>query len=190
MKKTEKIEIRLSHEDKERLNTIAEREGRTISQIVRGLIDRYMDLNSASDIRQTPLKVKLIWGLLGAVFATPLIWGIMQFYSPQKMPTSSHQFAATIWFEEGGVHTGGIGVPLIDGFSDSFEMHSEATKVKIELKLEETDFQQYKLRVDFCRIEERSCQALTGTSLSFDSDSAAETTIHDEYGNSFYVSIN
>ncbi len=190
MKKTEKIEIRLSHEDKERLNEIAEREGRTISQIVRGLIDRYMDLNSATDIRQTPLKEKLSWGLLGAMIATPIIWGIMQLYTPQKSPPDSHQFATNIWPLEGGVHSGGIGVPLIDGFSDSFEMHSESTKVKIELRLEKTDFQQYKLRVDICRIENQACQALTGTSLSFDHNSAAETTIHDDFGNRFDISIN
>ena len=42
MKKTEKIEVRLSHEEKTALTTLAEQEGRTVSELVRGLVERYM----------------------------------------------------------------------------------------------------------------------------------------------------
>jgi len=38
MKKTEKIEIRLSHEEKAGLSKLAEEEGRSVSDLVRGLI--------------------------------------------------------------------------------------------------------------------------------------------------------
>ncbi len=189
MKKTEKIEIRLSHEDKERLNKIAESEGRTISQIVRGLIDRYMDLNSASGVKKTPLKEKLIWGFMGALITIPVTLGTISLHLRNTKPTSSHQFSVMMWPAGGGVHSGGIGVPIIDGFHESFELHSEETKTRFTLSLTENDFAQYKLGIEICLLEEKSCQPLTGTSLSFDSNSAAETTIHDEFGNQYDLGV-
>jgi len=46
MKKTEKIEVRLSHEEKTALANLAEQEGRNVSELVRGLIERYMTLSN------------------------------------------------------------------------------------------------------------------------------------------------
>jgi len=86
MKKTEKIEIRLSHEDKERLNRIAESEGRTISQIVRGLIDRYIDLNSANKERGVSVKDKAKWGIFGALLSA-LIFVPLSFYKTAEEET-------------------------------------------------------------------------------------------------------
>ena len=40
MKKTEKIEVRLSHEEKTALTELAEQESRSVSDLVRGLIER------------------------------------------------------------------------------------------------------------------------------------------------------
>ena len=54
MKKTEKIEVRLSHEEKTALTILAEQEGRTVSELVRGLIERYMALNTTRLPRKIP----------------------------------------------------------------------------------------------------------------------------------------
>lgn len=47
MKRTEKIEIRLSQEEKTALTELAEKEERTVSRLVRDVVSKYVDLNSA-----------------------------------------------------------------------------------------------------------------------------------------------
>ena len=54
MKKTEKIEVRLSHEEKTALTTLTDQEGRSVSDLVRGLIERYMSINTETLPRKTP----------------------------------------------------------------------------------------------------------------------------------------
>ncbi|MEP6343049.1 MAG: hypothetical protein ABJ275_07015 [Maricaulaceae bacterium] len=44
-KKSEKLEIRLSYEEKQELSSVAEIEGRTVSDLVRGLIRRYVKVS-------------------------------------------------------------------------------------------------------------------------------------------------
>jgi len=45
MKKSEKIEIRMSFDEKEKLTQLAESEGQTVSELVRGLARKYAQLN-------------------------------------------------------------------------------------------------------------------------------------------------
>jgi hypothetical protein len=54
MKRTEKIEIRLSHEEKTSLTGLAEKEGRSVSRLVRDVVSKYMELNTA----RIPSKLK------------------------------------------------------------------------------------------------------------------------------------
>ena len=46
MKKSEKIEIRISFDEKEKLTQLAESEGQSVSELVRGLAKRYAQLNT------------------------------------------------------------------------------------------------------------------------------------------------
>ncbi|WP_371397055.1 ribbon-helix-helix protein, CopG family [Fretibacter rubidus] len=46
MKKSEKIEVRVSLDEKQKLSDIAESEGRSVSELIRGLIERYMALSN------------------------------------------------------------------------------------------------------------------------------------------------
>lgn len=45
MKKSEKIEIRISYDEKEKLTRLAESEGQSVSELVRGLAKKYAQLN-------------------------------------------------------------------------------------------------------------------------------------------------
>lgn len=66
MKRTEKIEVRVSQEEKDTLTQLARQEGDSVSGLVRGLIDKYMALNTASTKRRLP-KWQLAGLLIGAV---------------------------------------------------------------------------------------------------------------------------
>lgn len=48
MKKSEKVEVRMSLDEKERLNALAENEGRSVSELVRDVVGRYASLNIAT----------------------------------------------------------------------------------------------------------------------------------------------
>jgi len=54
MKRTEKIEIRVSQEEKETLSNLARQEGDSVSGLIRGLVEKYMSLNAASTTRKLP----------------------------------------------------------------------------------------------------------------------------------------
>ena len=61
MKRTEKIEIRVSLDEKETLANLAQQEGESVS----GLIDKYMALNAANTKRRLP-KWQMAGLLIGA----------------------------------------------------------------------------------------------------------------------------
>lgn len=54
MKRTEKIEVRVSQEEKQTLSTLAHQEGESVSGLIRGLVEKYMALNAASTKRRLP----------------------------------------------------------------------------------------------------------------------------------------
>lgn len=67
MKRTEKIEVRVSQEEKSTLTNLAKQEGESVSGLVRSLIDKYMALNAASTKRRLPK-----WQLAGIIIGAAL----------------------------------------------------------------------------------------------------------------------
>lgn len=67
MKRTEKVEIRVSLEEKQTLTQLAKKEGESVSGLIRGLVEKYMALNAASTIRKLP-KWQMASGLILAAF--------------------------------------------------------------------------------------------------------------------------
>ncbi len=59
MKKSEKIEIRISLEEKEKLGRLAESEGRTVSELVRDLASKYALLNMPRPRARMPYMAAL-----------------------------------------------------------------------------------------------------------------------------------
>jgi len=72
MKRTEKVEIRVSLEEKQTLSNLAKQEGESVSGLIRGLVEKYMALNTASTTRKLP-KWQIASGLIAAVFAGHLL---------------------------------------------------------------------------------------------------------------------
>lgn len=67
MKRTEKVEIRVSLEEKQTLAQLASQEGESVSGLIRGLVEKYMALNTASTVRRLP-KSQIALGLVTAAF--------------------------------------------------------------------------------------------------------------------------
>lgn len=67
MKRTEKIEVRVSLEEKQTLTQLAKQDGESVSGLIRGLVEKYMALNTASTTRKLP-KWQIAAGLIVAAF--------------------------------------------------------------------------------------------------------------------------
>ena len=67
MKRTEKVEIRVSLEEKQKLTALAKQDGESVSGLIRGLVEKYMALNTASTVRKLP-KWQIATGLVLAAF--------------------------------------------------------------------------------------------------------------------------
>ena len=65
MKRTEKVEIRVSLEEKQTLTQLAKQDGDSVSGLIRGLVEKYIALNSASTTRRFP-KWQIAAGLIVA----------------------------------------------------------------------------------------------------------------------------
>ena len=76
MKRTEKIEIRVSQAEKQTLTDLAKLEGESVSGLIRGLVEKYMVLNTATTTRKLP-KWKLAGLLILAVFVGHLLTVVM-----------------------------------------------------------------------------------------------------------------
>jgi len=68
MKRTEKIEVRVSLEEKQTLSKLAKQDGESVSGLIRSLVEKYMALNAASTTRRLP-KWQIAAGLIVAAFA-------------------------------------------------------------------------------------------------------------------------
>ena len=67
MKRTEKVEIRVSLEEKQTLTSLAKQDGESVSGLIRGLVEKYMALNTANTTRKLP-KWQIAAGLIAAAF--------------------------------------------------------------------------------------------------------------------------
>ncbi len=67
MKRTEKIEVRVSLEEKQTLSELAKQDGDSVSGLIRGLVEKYIALNAANTTRKLP-KWQIAAGLIVAAF--------------------------------------------------------------------------------------------------------------------------
>jgi len=88
MKKTEKIEARLSHEEKTALTELAEQESRSVSDLVRGLIERYMSINTTRLPQKTPWA-KFVAIAVGGFFAGHLATYFIASDVPESLQTAT-----------------------------------------------------------------------------------------------------
>lgn len=181
MKKTEKIEVRLSHEEKTALTTLAEQEGRSVSDLVRGLIERYMTLNTSRLPNKTPwLKFAAIG--IGGFFVGHLA---TYFIAKSHDHPPIYSLQVSIDFE-------GITVPLIKeaGQSDEFILPRPDGDVLVKTQVTQSPNSLAALDIELCRKMNTGCEIIANPNLKFDPQGGAALSFKDDNDESVSIFLN
>lgn len=124
MKRTEKVEIRVSLEEKQTLTALAKQDGESVSGLIRRLVEKYMALNTASTVRKLP-KWKIAAGLILAAFVGHGLTLI-----PMHLHDRGHEDAALpapVYMVHGAIDNSAFGVSLhTDDRQKDFTLNSQS----------------------------------------------------------------
>jgi len=157
MKRTEKVEIRVSLEEKQALSHLAKQEGESVSGLIRGLIEKYMALNIASTKRRLP-KWKIATGLIIAAFI-----GHGLTLLPMHLHSQGHQRAEMsppIYMVHGAIDNDAFGVSVhADDRIKEFTIQGD-TPVKVKLSFSPRPEDGGILKVVICELgHSENCEA-------------------------------
>jgi len=174
-KKSEKLEIRLSYEEKQELASVAETEGRTVSDLVRGLIRRYMKVTRG---RLPQKKSWLKWagiGLAGLLIGHLGTWAYTQ--SHRHDDPAIYNLSALIG-------NSSLNTPILasDGYNTEIVLADKEGDIKIKLNVEDKNSSLSILRADICQQKENICENIASPILHFNPDSHAAIHINDGEG--------
>lgn len=180
MKKTEKIEVRLSHEEKTALTKLAEQEGRSVSDLVRRLIERYMSINT------TRLPRKMPWLLLTGIGIAGFFAGHIATYLIAK---SHHQ--TPIYDMRVEVGSDGISFPLLAkvGASPDFIIPSKSGDILIKPDIEKVPDNLSSVTVSLCRQTGQTCISIASPKLQFNPNRQSAISFVDEGGQKIYITL-
>ena len=176
MKKTEKIEIRLSHEDKERLSRMAENEGRTISQLVRGLIDKYLELSPTNIRRPVPKKTLFLSSLVSGIIGFVLSYGLVKGNNPEYNTTET-RIVKNVRISYDNAWSV-LAVPLLDKYEieHSVQYGTEA-ELSIKIALHKNAYGQYPANFVFCLRQTDQCEEMAKAELILDPQTKTEINL-------------
>lgn len=182
MKKTEKIEVRLSHEEKTALTKLAEQESRSVSDLVRGLIERYMSINTTRLPRKTP------WLLLGAIGLGGFFAGHLVTYFIAKSHSDSHSAIFDLSVEVG---SDGISLPILAKAGEKVDAIIPSSSGDIRLKavvISEPETLQT-ADLSLCREIDGRCDTIAAPSLKFNPNRQSALRFKEESGQGIFVSL-
>lgn len=180
MKKTEKIEVRLSHEEKTALTSLAEQEGRSVSDLVRGLIERYMSINTQSLPRKTP------WLKFGAIAVAGFFAGhLMTYFIAQ-----SHDYAA-IYNMEVNVGNDGISFPILVKSGEVVEsvIPSNDGDIKVTAVAVEQPDTLSSAEIKLCRQTESTCKIFATPTLKFNPNRQSAIDFKEAAGKEIFIRL-
>ena len=151
MKKSEKIELRVNHAEKERLATIAERRGQTISDVVRAALAGELGAAPQSYPKWPGYIAILAFGLA----LMSLAW-IASSSSERKNvgPIMSTTYLKTQASRHPILTTQ---VPHTDGFSQSYTIQSPDGPFQLNQKVNEVSPGVFQLKASFCSAVSETC---------------------------------
>jgi len=180
MKKTEKIEVRLSHEEKAELTKIAEGEGRSVSELIRHLVERYIALNTARLPKKTP------WLALGATAVAAFLAGHLMTYAIGKSKSHPpvYNFYTQVDKDSTGIGFNDISVPIIarDGYENTFLIPREDGDVRVSLKVEAKKDALRVLNIQLCEMQVDVCAPIAAPVLTFDHHKGARLRLSSDKG--------
>ena len=160
MKRTEKIEIRVSYDEKQTLSNLAKQEGESVSGLVRSLIEKYMALNTASTERRLPK-----WKIAAMLIAAALI-GHTATLIPMHLHKAKHSEALILptYVVNGVIGSSAFGVSLEKNENlKEFTIRSEdLTWLTVKLALLESDETNGKINISICKKDNETepCDAI------------------------------
>jgi hypothetical protein len=180
LKKTEKIEVRLSHEEKTALTKLAEQEGRSVSDLVRGLIERYMAINT------TRLPSKTPWMKFIGIAVCGFFAGHLATYLIAK----SHDHPS-VYSLKVSVDYEGITVPLVKQAeqTDKFLMPRPDGDVLVKTKVTQAPNSLAVLDIELCRKINTGCEVIATPNLKFDPERIAGLSFKDEKGKPVSIAL-
>lgn len=156
MKKTEKIEIRLSHDEKLELAALAESEGRSVSELIRHLVKRYMTLNARRLPKRTP------WIALGATALAAFLAGHLLTYAIARHghhDVLPHQFFITIDPIDALAQEAELNTPIIvrDGYVKTFVLPTQGADYEVTFAVQDLGGDYATLKTSLCRTTSGDC---------------------------------
>ena len=151
MKKTEKIEVRVSVEEKERLGKMAERRGQSVSDMIRERM--------SEDVGAIPKNMKMnrmisMLALLLAILA--LLWLAIVGFKSKK---SDYPIMSTIGFIsiDPYARLGSFNVPHIDSYSQRHKIYAFEHDFEVSLRVEKKEDGLFMLMSNICKKVEARC---------------------------------
>ena len=180
MKKTEKIEVRLSHEEKTALTTLADQEGRSVSDLVRGLIERYMSINTTHLPRKTP------WLKFVAIAAAGFFAGHIATY----LIAQSHQHAP-IHYISIAVGTDKVSFPILDKAGEVVNsiIPSNDGDLLVEAVVEEQPESIGTVEISLCRKTDTKCELIAKPSLKLNPNFQSAINFKDVSGQGVHMVV-
>ncbi len=167
MKRTEKIEVRVSQEEKDTLTKLARQEGESVSGLLRGLVDKYMALNAANTKRRLPK-----WQLAGLLIGATII-GHGLTLIPMHLHYEGHNVEARpVYYVHGAIGNSAFGISLDKNNSgQNFTIKtSDSTYMSVDITLSELSDSGGVLHVSACeRLEKDStCELIFEDKMSLE----------------------
>lgn len=168
MKRTEKIEVRVSLEEKQTLSELAKQDGESVSGLIRGLVEKYMALNTASTTRKLP-KWQIAAGLIVAAFIGHGLTLI-----PIHLHERGHQSSrasAPVYMVHGAIDDAAFGVGIqADDSTKEFTLNPESENpVRIKLAFKANSDDGGILKVSVCETGiDAQCEAAFNSQMDID----------------------
>jgi len=179
-KKSEKLEIRLSYEDKQELSAVAETEGRSVSDLVRGLIRRYIKATSA---RLPQKRSWLKWAAigLGVWLATVLLLTLAAWAHMSRVNNLQAQIDENSFY---------LPVLAQDGYTTKMTLPGKDDQIQINLSVTEKDEFTTHLKAEICLKIGDECDLISSPILIFNPDTFASIKIDNVKGHSIFMRLN
>lgn len=169
MKCTEKIEVRVSLEEKQTLTRLAKQDGDSVSGLIRGLVEKYMALNSPDTIRKLPK-----WQIAASLALAAMV-GHGLTLIPMYLHDRPHQSASKtpIYMIHGAIdkHAFGMVVQAEDNKKEVLleSSNENSIRVNFDFKPDETQEGGGMLTVSICEFSpEKTCEQALETEMQID----------------------
>jgi Ribbon-helix-helix protein, copG family len=165
VKKSEKIEIRISYEEKKKLTRLAEREGYSVSELVRGLARKYAQLYMPT----SHLKISR-WHMVGLVLGGIVI-GSGLILSLSKNSTSSR---GAQFMVHGVINNNGFGFGVENNAenTESIKLGNGVGAFKIELTVKNGEGNENVAKIFICKQSEDICVKSAQVDLNVNRDNS------------------